>query len=182
MVWNVQQRPPASIAAECRATRLRRAAAQPPIGPTPAATFVRPGLKPGMFRACVPSSVDAGPKPTGFQATANPRTVPRRTLPDPLLASCARRVYTKPDVYASRFLDADSPPSTAPRRRPLARLRLGGQPRPAGALRRPIFRSPLAPKLARKCPAASEEFFRKNSYARETAPFSAPRRRVDTLI
>ena len=155
MVWNVQQRPPASIAAESRPTRLPSAGRQPRAGPPTAPTFVPPGLKPGMFPACAPSFVEAGLNPATFRATTKPRTVPRRTLADSLLAPCAREVYTKPDVHASSFPDATSPPSTTRRRRPLAR------PRPGGKSRRPIFRSPLAPKPAQRRPAAPQEFFGK---------------------
>ena len=71
MVWNVQQRPPASIAAESRPTRLPRAGRQPRAGPPTAPTFVRPGLKPGMFPACAPSFVEAGLNPATFRATTS---------------------------------------------------------------------------------------------------------------
>ena len=175
MVWNVQQRPPASIAVESRPTRLPRAGRQPRAGPPTAPSSERPGLKPGMFLACAPSFVEAGLNPATFRATTKPLTVPRRTLADSLLASCSRKVYTKPDVYASSFPDATSPPSATRRRRP---------PRPAAPWwpspsRRsnPTADFPVSPRpeTGPTTPrGASRVFLEKNSYTRETAPLQPP--------
>ena len=114
----------------------------------------------------------AGRRPANAQATQSrqptPTAAPRRLLIDILVAVCARRVYTKRDVHASQSSDA-SPPSTVRRRRPLARRRPGESPRHARAIRRPV-RLPLArPRPANRRPAAPQEFFGKNSYARKGA-------------
>ena len=61
----------------------------------------------------------------------------------------------------------------APHRRPLARQRRAVASRHAGGNRHPVLLR-RAPSPAGKRPAAAEEFFGKNSYARKPAPRSAP--------
>ena len=153
MVWNVQQRPPASIAADCPPTRLPRAAAQPRPRPPTAPTVIRPRLKPGILRACAPSFVTAGRNQphTGQSRSRAPSLAERsriRCLPSVLVQCTLSVMSTQTDSrmpHLHRPPDGAAAPSpgcalvavpAAPRNRPN-----GGPPRAKSFLEKTLMRA-----------------------------------------
>ena len=134
----------------------------------------------------------AQPTPNNFRLKASaskkpplpapvPSTIPRRSQTWTLVVYCAQKAYAMRDDSATPSLHAHHPrrrrprPATpAPRPSPPCRKPWPtpdwGDSLPVSPIRGRTPRTPRpAPLLAGKRPPASEEFFRKNSYARKGA-------------